>query len=132
MKPFITILEVIAKLHGSKKSMILNPLERQRNALPYCTDGCLPKRAGEKGQSREGSKGRFLASKSFAIASFALVSLFSSTRLEAYVLSKMTGSGAQQAVQESQWQNWAFAGTALFTAAAGIVLVSMDNGSHAH
>lgn len=61
--------EVIAKLHDSEKSMILGPLERQSEALPSRTNGGLPRRAGEEARSQAGPKGRFLASKSFAIAS---------------------------------------------------------------
>jgi hypothetical protein len=61
-----------------------------------------------------------------------LIVFLNTTPLQAYTISKSTGNGAQQAVETSQWQNWTFAGTALFTAAAGIILVSMDNGNHAH
>ena len=61
--------EVVAKLHGSEKSMILDSLERPGNAWPGRADGGLPKRAGEEARSQEWPKGRFYAPKSFAIAS---------------------------------------------------------------
>ena len=63
------IKEAIAKLHDSEKSMILGSLERQSKALPSRADGGLPRRAGEEARSQESPKGRFLASKSFVIAS---------------------------------------------------------------
>jgi type III secretion protein J len=61
--------EAIVKLHDSEKSMILGPLERQSKALPSRADGGLPRGASEEARSQEGPKGRFLALKSFAIAS---------------------------------------------------------------
>jgi len=63
------LLEVVAKLHDSEKSMILGHLERQGYALPNHADGGLPSRAGEEAGSQEGPKGRFCALKSFATAS---------------------------------------------------------------
>lgn len=35
-------------------------------------------------------------------------------------------------VKTSEWQNWAFAGTFLVTATAGVLAASLDNGSTAH
>jgi filamentous hemagglutinin family protein len=68
-------VEAFVKLHDSEKSMILGPLERQSKALPSRADGGLPKRAGEKARSQKGLKGRFSASKSFAIASLVFFTL---------------------------------------------------------
>ncbi len=45
-----------------------------------------------------------------------------------------TGAAAASArnASTSQWQNWVFASSAMVTAAAGIVLLALDNGSPVH
>ena len=65
--------EPVAKLHDSEKSMILSPLARPSEARPCHADGGLPSRAGEEAGPREDLKGRFCASKSFAIGSKVLI-----------------------------------------------------------
>jgi len=62
-------MEPVAKVHGSRKSMILTPFSRASKACPLCIDGGLPKRAGEEMQTRTGLKGRFYAPETFATGS---------------------------------------------------------------
>lgn len=46
-------------------------------------------------------------------------------------LQAQTGEGALDS-SESNWQNWTFAAVSIVTATAGIVVVSLDNGTAAH
>ncbi|MBI5272863.1 MAG: hypothetical protein HY861_02645 [Chlamydiia bacterium] len=46
-----------------------------------------------------------------------------------------TGAAAANSAQEStsdHWQNWVFAGSALITAAIGVVIVSLNSGTFSH
>ncbi len=61
--------EAVAKLHDSEKSKILNPIAVGQARPVRRVDGGLPERVGEEARTQWGSKGRFYASKSFAIGS---------------------------------------------------------------
>ena len=88
------LVELVAKVHDSRKSMILSPVPRaaktregpvdlrsaeqvsdQRTgpvggeACPVCIDGGLPSRAGEEMETDTGLKGRFYAPKTSATGS---------------------------------------------------------------
>lgn len=58
------------------------------------------------------------------------------TFLSGTLHAQATGQGAESSAQAAQsnngWQNWAFTGTALVTAAAGVVAIALNNGSQAH
>ena len=69
-RPVFYTYEGVAKLHGSEKSMILEPVERQGIALLDRADGGLLRGAGEEARSQQAPKGRFCASKSFATPSY--------------------------------------------------------------
>jgi type III secretion protein R len=71
-------LEAVAKLHRSKKTMILGHLTRAGKACPTRIDGGLPNRASEEMRVQDAPKGRFCARKSFAIVSLlrSLICLF--------------------------------------------------------
>ncbi len=46
-----------------------------------------------------------------------------------------TGAAAAssaEATQSSNWQNWVFAGSALVTATAGVVIISLNTGNTSH
>lgn len=45
-----------------------------------------------------------------------------------------TGTAAASSAEtaSSNWQNWVFAGSALVTAAAGVVIIAMSSGSTSH
>jgi len=81
--------EPIAKLHDSEKSMIFDSIARAGEACPKCTDGGLPRAAGEEVWSQWSQKGRFCASKSFAIGSKPLIIL---VRLYQWCIRPMLGN----------------------------------------
>lgn len=46
-----------------------------------------------------------------------------------------TGAAAAssaEATQNSNWQNWVFAGSALVTATVGVVIISLNSGTTSH
>jgi hypothetical protein len=49
--------------------MILSQIEKEKQSFSVPADGGLPEEVGEEAGAQAGSKGRFSASKSFAIAS---------------------------------------------------------------
>ena len=60
-----------------------------------------------------------------------LVILLSAASLEA----QATGDAAvatATAAKENHWQNWTFVASAALTAATAVLVVSMDDGHHAH
>lgn len=60
-------------------------------------------------------------------ALFTAAALLSGTALQA----QATGGGAANSsstAQGNNWQNWAFAGSAIVTAAIGVFVVTMNNG----
>jgi hypothetical protein len=58
---------------------------------------------------------------------FTFMALVSAESLQAQATGE-TAVATAQATKDNNWQNWAFAGSALFTAAGAILIVSMDNG----
>lgn len=57
--------------------------------------------------------------------------LFSSSDLSA----QETGAAAASSTEvskSSHWQNWVFAGSALVTAAVGVVIISLNTGGYGH
>jgi len=48
--------------------------------------------------------------------------------------SQETGAGAASSAQATtgNWQNWVFAGSALVTAAVGVVIISTNTGTFGH
>ncbi len=69
LKTEIQNVEAVAELHDSGKSKILNPIAVGQALPARRVDGGLPERVGEEARTQWGSKGRFYASKSFAIGS---------------------------------------------------------------
>jgi len=53
--------------------MILSRIEQEKRSFPVPSDGGLPEKVGEEVGAQSGSKGRFCALKSFAIASLVLL-----------------------------------------------------------
>lgn len=60
-----------------------------------------------------------------------MTTLLSTGVLQAQTTGETAVATAQTATS-NQWQNWTFAATALITATAGIIAVSLDNGTAAH
>lgn len=60
-----------------------------------------------------------------------LTTLLSTGALHAQTTGETAVATAETATS-SNWQNWTFAAVSMVTAAAGIVVVSLDNGTAAH
>lgn len=62
-------------------------------------------------------------------------SIFAALLFSATLYAEPTAPAAVDAsdtAKTSNWQNWVFAGSAALTVTAGILLVSLNTGSHAH
>lgn len=62
---------------------------------------------------------------------FLWIALFSGLSLSAQETGEAAVNSASIA-SSNNWQNWAFAGTAIVTASVGVFLVTLDSGANAH